>query len=206
MLKARPFQENCHLILRTLIILKPLVSLTICFVARSAEISVDTQTDSRIQTKYRNPRCACAPRVNQVHTTLFTSCTPSRCWRAPVYNRFVCTPTRDRRGTNAKSSNTRCACAFPWTKGSIKGTRIMQAIFKELCRPRSFCKCSLCDIEVSLRSSCLEHACEKHPIEMENPSFEHLTSLFIHVDSAASVFTLCKHLPYCSCLWTFKQK
>ena len=45
----------------------------------------------------------------------------------------------------------------------VKRIRIMQAIFKELCRP-SFCfQCLLCDDEVTPNSSCLEHACSNYP-------------------------------------------
>ena len=59
----------------------------------------------------------------------------------------------------------------------VKGTRSMQAIFRELCRPTSCFQCSLCEAVVSPSSSCLEHACIYHPTEMENLSFNYL-SLF----------------------------
>ena len=39
----------------------------------------------------------------------------------------------------------------------VKGTRIMQAIFRELCRPTSCFQCSLCEAVVSPSSSCLEN-------------------------------------------------
>ena len=42
--------------------LEPLVSLMSQFGACSARISGDRHTDT--QNDYRNPRCACAPRVN----------------------------------------------------------------------------------------------------------------------------------------------
>ena len=53
------------------IVLQPLVSLIGYLVACSAWIAADRQTDSRThtQTKYRNPRCACAPRVKNEQRT-----------------------------------------------------------------------------------------------------------------------------------------
>ena len=48
--RTRPFQENRHFIFRALVTLKPLLSLTIRFVARSAEISVDTHTHTNLST------------------------------------------------------------------------------------------------------------------------------------------------------------
>ena len=64
-----------------------------------------------------------------------------------------------------------CACALLSNKGTgIKGTRVMQTVFKELCRSRSCFLCVLCSIEVPPGSSCLEHACTVHPSEMENLS------------------------------------
>ena len=63
--KARTqlFLEYCHFIFPALVTLKPLVALTIHFFTHSMIISVPTQTDT--QTKYRNPHCTCAPRVNE---------------------------------------------------------------------------------------------------------------------------------------------
>ena len=66
----------------------------------------------------------------------------------------------------------------------VKGTRTMQAIFRELCRPLSCFQCSLCEAEVPTYSSCLEHACTSHPDKMENLSYTHLISLLIEADSA----------------------
>ena len=50
--------------------LKLLVSLISRLVACSARIVVYRQTEKQTdtQTKYCNPRCACAPRVNYIHT------------------------------------------------------------------------------------------------------------------------------------------
>ena len=87
----------------------------------------------------------------------------------------------------------------------VKGTRIMQAIFKELCRPSSCFQCSLCDSVVPSNSSCLEHACTNHPSEMENLSYNHLISLLINADSAVSIFSSCKRVSYSSCFWTLKH-
>ena len=41
----------------------------------------------------------------------------------------------------------------------VKGTRTMQAIFRELCHPLACLQCSLCEVEVPTYSSCLEHVC-----------------------------------------------
>ena len=87
----------------------------------------------------------------------------------------------------------------------VKGTRIMQAIFKELCRPSSCYQCSLCDSAVPSNSSCLEHACTNHPSEMVNLSYDHLISLLINADSAVSIFSSCKCVSYSSCFWTLKH-
>ena len=48
--RTRPFQENRHFVFRALVTLKPLVPIAISFVARSAEISVDTHTDGQRHT------------------------------------------------------------------------------------------------------------------------------------------------------------
>ena len=75
----------------------------------------------------------------------------------------------------------------------IKGTRIMQMLFKELCRPMSCFKCSKCDPEVLSDSSCLEHICNNHPNEIRNLSYDHLISkqtlklFFLHVNSCLTV-------------------
>ena len=87
----------------------------------------------------------------------------------------------------------------------VKGTHIMQAIFKELCRPSSCFQCSLCDSAAPSNSSCLEHACTNHPSEMKNLSYDHLISLLINADSAVSIFSSCKRVSYSSCFWTLKH-
>ena len=84
----------------------------------------------------------------------------------------------------------------------VKGTRIMQAIFRELCRSTSCFQCSLCEAVVSPNSSCLEHACIYHPAAMENLSFNHLISLLSDADPA--IFSSCKRVSYSSCFWTLK--
>ncbi len=47
----------------------------------------------------------------------------------------------------------------------VKGTRVMQAIFRELCRPTACFKCSLCNDDVPPCSTCLQHICVSHPSE-----------------------------------------
>ena len=72
--RTQSFQQNRH-IFHALVALELLVSLISCLVAYSARIVVDRQTDRQTnrqtdeqtdtQTNYCNPRCACAPRVNE---------------------------------------------------------------------------------------------------------------------------------------------
>ena len=86
----------------------------------------------------------------------------------------------------------------------VKGTRAMQAIFRELCRPSSCFQCSLCDAAVSPTSSCLEHVCTNHPSEMENLSYDNIISLLIDADSAVSILSICRRVSCCSSFWSFK--
>ena len=60
------FSKIATFIFQALVALKLLVSLISRLVACSARIVADRQTDKQTDTQndYRNPRCACAPRVN----------------------------------------------------------------------------------------------------------------------------------------------
>ena len=64
--QTQSFQQNCHIVFHALVALKLLVSLISRLVACNPRIVIDTHTDRQTdtQTKYCNPRCACAPRVN----------------------------------------------------------------------------------------------------------------------------------------------
>ena len=64
--RTQSFQQNRHIIFHALAAPKLLVSLISRLVACSARIVIDKQTDRQTdtQTNYCNPRCACAPRVN----------------------------------------------------------------------------------------------------------------------------------------------
>ena len=64
---TQSFWENRHINIDLLVVHNPLVPLIGCLVACSARTRADRQTDR--QNDYRNPRCACAPRVN------YTLCT-----------------------------------------------------------------------------------------------------------------------------------
>ena len=57
----RHFYENHHFLKEACVALNQLVSLFYLFVARGGRKRGNRRTDG--QTKYRNPRCACAPRV-----------------------------------------------------------------------------------------------------------------------------------------------
>ena len=63
---TQSFQENRHININLLVVHNPLVPLIGRPVARSARTRADRRTDRQTdkQTKYRNPRCACALRVN----------------------------------------------------------------------------------------------------------------------------------------------
>ena len=71
--------------------LNPLVSLIGRFVAYTARIVTHTHTDR--QTKYSNPRCACAPRVNDNMTSILYShhsgVAPRGAWPAGLYSDFL---------------------------------------------------------------------------------------------------------------------
>ena len=65
---TQSFQENRLFAFHAFVALKLLVSLSVSLIGRlvacSARTRVDKQTDRQTdETKYRNPRCACAPRV-----------------------------------------------------------------------------------------------------------------------------------------------
>ena len=49
----------------------------------------------------------------------------------------------------------------------VKGTKIVQNLFRELCRPASCFKCSVCDSHVPSTTTCFEHACNEHPEQVQ---------------------------------------
>ena len=74
--RTQSFQQNRHISFHALVALKLLVSLVSRLVACSARIVVDRQTNRQTDTRtnYCNPRCACAPRVNDDCTDFIISC------------------------------------------------------------------------------------------------------------------------------------
>ena len=89
----------------------------------------------------------------------------------------------------------------------VKGTCALQTLFKELCRPSSCFKCSLCDRDVPLNTSCLQHACDIHP-DVTNISYEHLRSLLStanSIDSMDSILNLSKTLSNIHTLWSINS-
>ena len=71
----------------------------------------------------------------------------------------------------------------------------------------AFNKCSLCDRDVPLNTSCLQHACDVHPDET-NISYEHLRSLLStadSIDSMDSILNLSKTLSNIHTLWSVKS-
>ena len=70
------FSQISHIIFRVLVALKTSVPYACRFVACSSRIKVDRQTDRHTDgqtTKYRNPRCAFAPGVNNDESAQPTS-------------------------------------------------------------------------------------------------------------------------------------
>ena len=76
---TQSFRENRHINIDLLVVHNPLVPLIGRLVACSARTRADRQTDR--QNDYRNPRCACAPRVNDqrsANATVSNSRCPTR--------------------------------------------------------------------------------------------------------------------------------
>ena len=65
---TQSFQENRHVFIHLLVVHNPLVPLIARLIACSAGTRADRQTERQTdrQNDYCNPRCACAPRVNNV--------------------------------------------------------------------------------------------------------------------------------------------
>ena len=59
----------------------------------------------------------------------------------------------------------------------VKGTKIVQSLFREVCRPASCFKCSVCDSHVPSTTTCFEHACNKHPEQVQKLSVESLVDM-----------------------------
>jgi len=52
----------------------------------------------------------------------------------------------------------------------VKGTKIIQSLFQEVCCPASCFQCLLCKSHVPSSTTCFEHACEQHPIQLQDLS------------------------------------
>ena len=50
----------------------------------------------------------------------------------------------------------------------VKGTRALQNLFCELCRPASCFMCTQCESHPSPETTCLEHICSSHPNMVDN--------------------------------------
>ena len=69
----------------------------------------------------------------------------------------------------------------------VKGTKIVQSLFREVCHPASCFKCSVCDSRVPSTTTCFEHACDEHPEEVQKLSIESLVDM-LSEGQADSVF------------------
>ena len=84
--RTQSFQQNRHVIFPALVALNLLVSLISRLVACSARIVADKQTDRQTDTQndYCNPRCACAPRVNNRYFTETTVSSHHVCYNTKI--------------------------------------------------------------------------------------------------------------------------
>ena len=87
----------------------------------------------------------------------------------------------------------------------VKGTKIVQSLFREVCRPVSCFKCSVCDSHVSSTTTCFEHVCDKHPEQVQKLSIESLVDM-VSEGQADSVFFICAKLSNCKSLWELQFK
>ena len=91
--QTQSFQQNRHVLFPAFVALKLLVSLISRLVACSPRFRPDTQTDGQTdrrtdrQNDYCNPRCACAPRVNNTlprHHTPFSTLSAHYAFNKPL--------------------------------------------------------------------------------------------------------------------------
>ena len=75
----------------------------------------------------------------------------------------------------------------------VKGTKIIQSLFWEVCRPASCFQCLLCKSHVPFSTTCFEHASEQHPIQIRDLSGDLLANT-LSEGEADSVFFICSKL------------
>ena len=83
----------------------------------------------------------------------------------------------------------------------VKGTHVMQFLFRELCRPVTRNGlCNLCNSQFGAEINCFEHICSHHPDMAGNLSCNQIISI-LREGSADNIFSSI-HLISCSnCLW-----
>ena len=100
----------------------------------------------------------------------------------------------------AESSSWRCLWDIALDKG-VKGTRTMQFLFKELCRPAFQNRlCKVCNISISANTNCFEHACQQHPSMTGGLSCNEVIST-IKDGSADTIFSTINLICGCKSLW-----
>ena len=71
-----------------------------------------------------------------------------------------------------------------------QGNKNFQSLFREVCCPASCFECALCMSHVPSTTTCLECACEEHPVQMQDLSRDSLIetlaegqadSIFLHL-------------------------
>ena len=93
----------------------------------------------------------------------------------------------------------------PWDMAldkGVKGTRSLQNLFRELCRPASCFMCTQCESHPSPETTCLEHICTSHPNMVNNLSIDMLVSTLTDLEGQANdFFGICHKLKDCNSLW-----
>ena len=83
----------------------------------------------------------------------------------------------------------------------VKGTRTLQNLFRELCRPASCFMCIKCESHPSPETTCLEHICSSHPNMVHNLSIDMLVSTLTDLEGQANdLLSMCYKLEDCNSL------
>ena len=84
----------------------------------------------------------------------------------------------------------------------VKGTRAMQFLFRELCRPGIGTRlCKMCNEQLSDEVNCFEHACLQHHDMVGGLSCNQLISILRDNNSADTIFSTIQHISSGKLLW-----